>query len=106
MEILTSKEVARYFRKSVGWVYNHFQELGGFKVGGLIFFTQEGLTNAIQRKQEMAGRGEAGRAQDYKVIQYAKRGRRMGGSGKELEKEDFEAKARRYGLDEFLGQVS
>lgn len=106
MDILTPKDVARYFRKSVDWVYSHFQELGGFKVGGLIFFTQEGLNNAIQRKQEMASRGETRRSQDYKVIQHAKRSRRMGDSGKELAKEDFEAKARRYGLDEFLRQVS
>ena len=37
-DILTPEEVARYLRKSTSWVYKHWQELGGRKLGGSLFF--------------------------------------------------------------------
>ncbi len=36
--ILTPEEVAQYLRKSCSWVYKHWQELGGVKLGGSLFF--------------------------------------------------------------------
>jgi len=37
-DILTPEEVARYLRKSTSWVYKNWQELGGRKLGGSLFF--------------------------------------------------------------------
>ena len=38
LDILTPEEVALYLRKSTSWVYKHWQELGGRKLGGSLFF--------------------------------------------------------------------
>ena len=38
LDILTPEEVAFYLRKSTSWVYKHWQELGGRKLGGSLFF--------------------------------------------------------------------
>lgn len=32
------EEVAAMFRRSIGWVYRHWREVGGQKVGGSLFF--------------------------------------------------------------------
>jgi len=37
-EIMTPEEVARFLRKSPSWVYKHWRELGGRKLGGSLFF--------------------------------------------------------------------
>ncbi len=37
-EILSPEEVAQYLRKSLSWVYKHWQELGARKLGGSLFF--------------------------------------------------------------------
>lgn len=37
-DILTLEEAALYLRKSTSWVYKHWQELGGRKLGGSLFF--------------------------------------------------------------------
>ena len=37
-DILTVEEVARFLSKSPSWVYKHWQELGGRKLGGSLFF--------------------------------------------------------------------
>ncbi|GAG14671.1 unnamed protein product, partial [marine sediment metagenome] len=36
--IQTPEEVAQYLRKSPSWVYKHWQELGGRKLGGSLLF--------------------------------------------------------------------
>ena len=53
--ILTPEAVAVRFDKSVKWVYKHAPELGGSKIGGSWFFTEGGLSDALQRGQSMAG---------------------------------------------------
>ena len=37
-EIMTPEEVACYLKKSLSWVYKHWQILGGVKLGGSILF--------------------------------------------------------------------
>ena len=41
-DIMTPEEVARFLRKSPSWVYKHWQELGGVKLGGSLFFPSKG----------------------------------------------------------------
>ena len=53
--ILTPEAVAVRFDKSVKWVYKHAPELGGSKIGGSWFFTEGGLSDALQRGQLLAG---------------------------------------------------
>ncbi len=36
--IMTAEEVAQLFAKSESWVYKHWRELGGVKLGGSLFF--------------------------------------------------------------------
>ena len=36
--IMTPEEVARFFRKSLSWVYRNRKDLGGRKLGGSLFF--------------------------------------------------------------------
>jgi hypothetical protein len=40
-DILTPEEVALFLRKSTSWVYKHWQELGGRKLGGSLFFPRK-----------------------------------------------------------------
>jgi len=39
--IMTPEGVAEFLNKSVSWVYKHWQELGGAKLGGSIFFPRK-----------------------------------------------------------------
>jgi hypothetical protein len=52
MEILKAKDIAKILNMSVKFVYIHYHELGGFKIGGSVMFTREGFENAIQRAEE------------------------------------------------------
>ena len=52
--VLKPADVAEYFGKSVKWVYRHSKELGASRIGGSIFFTWEGIEDAIQRGQDVA----------------------------------------------------
>ena len=36
--VMLPEDVALFLRKSVSWVYKHWQELGGVKIGGSIIF--------------------------------------------------------------------
>jgi len=38
---MTPDEVAQFFQKSTSWVYKHWKELGGVKLGGSLFFPSE-----------------------------------------------------------------
>ena len=46
-DIQTTEEVAQYLRKSTSWVYKNWQELGGRKLGGSLFFP--GKENLYER---------------------------------------------------------
>ncbi len=39
--ILSPDEVAQFLGKSASWVYKHWQELGGAKLGGSLFFPEK-----------------------------------------------------------------
>ena len=41
LDILAPEEVAFYLRKSTSWVYKHWQDLGGGKLGGSLFFPRK-----------------------------------------------------------------
>lgn len=47
MQIITVKEVAEKLKCSQCFVYKHYKTLGGFKIKGIIRFTQENLDNLI-----------------------------------------------------------
>jgi hypothetical protein len=49
MTILTPHEIAKLFHSSERWVYKHAADLGGFRVGGKIFFRKEDVEDAITR---------------------------------------------------------
>lgn len=38
LEVIHPEDVAQFLRKSVSWVYKHWKELGGVKIGGSILF--------------------------------------------------------------------
>ena len=40
-DILSVEEVARLFKKSPSWVYKNWEELGGRKLGGSLFFPRK-----------------------------------------------------------------
>jgi hypothetical protein len=51
--ILTAEETARFLHKSLSWVYKHWRELGGVKLGGsLIFPSMEDLYEHLFGKRE------------------------------------------------------
>ncbi len=39
--IMTPEDVALFLQKSVSWIYKHWRELGGVKIGGSIFFPEK-----------------------------------------------------------------
>ena len=51
--IMTPEEVALFLRKSTSWVYKHWQELGGKKLGGsLLFPKKENLYEHLFSKRQ------------------------------------------------------
>ena len=51
--IMTIQEVAQFLHKSESWVYKHWRELGGKKLGGSLFFKgKEDLYDCLFCKQE------------------------------------------------------
>lgn len=88
---------------SARWVYDHYTELGGFKIGGTIFFTEEGLIDAIQRGQAVARNSKIQRKKAPNQTVSNKVSRlRVGTKEKEGSEESREGLAERAGLTEFL----
>jgi hypothetical protein len=51
--IQTPEEVAIYYKKSTSWVYDHWEELGGVKLGGSLFFpSKEDLYERLFNKRQ------------------------------------------------------
>jgi len=46
--VLNVKNMAGRFEVSPRWIRNHARELGGSKIGGLWFFTWEGVSHVLQ----------------------------------------------------------
>ena len=105
-DLLNAREVAKYLRKSISWVYKHKHELGGRKLGGSLFFPKkeelyERLFN--QRKgMEIRLPDEQG-ASNWSVFQNKNRGqtsgsKKKGGDNKSKEKDTDRDGPNRYGL--------
>ena len=67
-EILNIQEIAQRFIKSERWVHNHVPELGGFKIGGLWFFTEGGLVEEYLTVNELSNRIKFSRQSLYNLI--------------------------------------
>jgi hypothetical protein len=94
--ILTPEGVAVRFDKSVKWVYKHAPELGGSKIGGSWFFTEGGLSDALQRGQQVArGRNHKPKKSGAEVVSL-KAGRPKVGKGR---KGPSDKSDNRHGLD-------
>jgi hypothetical protein len=53
LDIMTPEEVAQYLRKSVSWVYKNWQDLGGRKLKGSLFFpNKEDLYERLFHSEE------------------------------------------------------
>lgn len=85
MQIMTADEVRKEMRLLVSraWVYEHWRELGGTKIGQRIFFTKEGLQSALQRQGEMEGSRPRGRKAAVGQLRDKTRGQGVGGGSKE-----------------------
>lgn len=81
MTILQPQDIAGRLHKSVRWVYDNGNALGGVKIAGSWFFTQEGLENAVmgQAAGNMDGAGKVQRAKISSQLPNQKRCQRMGG---------------------------
>jgi hypothetical protein len=100
--VLTPEMVATRFRKSVKWVYNHAKELGGSKIGGSWFFTERGLSSAIQRGQEVEGQGNGSGQKIHEVKKDSNRSLRVGSPKEKRTPATRQALAVKAGLAEFL----
>jgi predicted DNA-binding transcriptional regulator AlpA len=41
-EIIQAQEAADFLKMSLSWIYDHYQELGGRKIGGTVLFPSRG----------------------------------------------------------------
>lgn len=83
---LTPPKVAKLMKMSVRRVMRCYAELGGFILGGRIYFYEESIRHAIQNKikQSMDGAGDDGRKESKPTpLQNEKRSPGMGKRGKE-----------------------
>ena len=101
----TPKKVAEKLQKSLSWVYAHAEELGGVRIGGSWFFTEEGLEVAFQiKRQEGLARTStnSGKAVSGRFSHQAS-GRRLGSKKKTgITTRDPEQDPDRHGLGRFL----
>ena len=101
--VLTAEEVADFLNKSVSWVYKHWQELGGAKFGGSIFFPRQGdiYERIFNQKRDMAVQLQPPRPAVHRIrVQDQERGK---GSGSKKEGRTREpaadcGEANRHGL--------
>ena len=105
MTYLTPQDVARLFKKSPRWVYNHASELGGARIGKSLIFTERGIEDDIQRGQEMARMRMERQKAIHISIPNQKRGKSMGNNQEKRAVTDGETIIRDRLLDS-LHQVS
>lgn len=100
--ILHVRDVAKIMRVDRRWVYKHAAELGGSKIGKRLFFTMEGIQDALQRGQKVASGIQTPGAKIH-MFKANKKGRKGMGGIREKEAEATRAAAaKRHGLVEFL----
>jgi hypothetical protein len=99
-DILTPEEVALFLRKSPSWVYKHWRELGGRKLGGSLFFpTEEDLYELLFRQgQGMESRLHPQGDQTHTDLVQIKK-RRQAGYGKGQRGGEQSGKTELYGSD-------
>jgi hypothetical protein len=102
MEFISPKEVSGEIKKSVRWVYSHADQLGGVKIGGSWIFSKEGLKNAIQTKQKVAGSGNISGQKVSDTLQNQKGGDCLGKSNSRRIGAERREAAKRHGLDDLL----
>jgi hypothetical protein len=101
--IMTPDEVAEFLRKSASWVYLHWQELGGVKLGGSIFFPRkEDLYELLfGKRQGVALRLHPERPKIHRSLVQDKKGGNPGRSkkkGRIEETQDSFGNSDRHGL--------
>jgi len=99
---LNAKEVANILRKSPRWVYRNATILGGKKIAGSYLFSEEGLKNAVQGRQEMAGKNHNHGKKVHGSNGNKKRGARMGDRKAKGDKTERRELASRAGFTDFL----
>jgi hypothetical protein len=99
--------VAMELKVSVSWVYANAHLLGT-KLGGMWFFTKEGLEDAIRRREPVEGSGQTSRVKDKgnKAVGNKKTGRAMGKGPGEGDQDSLIVSARRHGLIDLHGKIS
>ena len=106
-DALKVKDIAAMLDMSERWVYDHWRELGGVKIGGTLFFSIEGVNNTLQRKGQMESHTQIQRnKRPDKMVRNQEGGLGMGTSRKGSAEKDRIATAIRHGLVDPDGQVS
>ena len=84
-EIMTVEEVARFLRKSESWIYKHWKDLGGARLGGSLFFpSREDLYERIFHQGE-----------GLLAIRVHENGKRYTGAGFKTRRDALREEARR-----------
>jgi len=105
MERLSIYDVAQELRVSVSWVYANAHLLGT-KLGGMWFFTKEGVEDAIRRREPMEGSGPVSRHKRDEAIRHKKGRVKVGKGSPGGISEDIIADAKRHGLIGAHNQIS
>jgi hypothetical protein len=87
--VLQIEEVAEKIHKSVSWVYRNAASVGGKKIAGSWFFTEEGVKDAISRGKEVPCSSNNRRTETHKAVRYKKGSAGMG-IGHQKESEEAE----------------
>jgi hypothetical protein len=84
LKIMTPEEVAAFCQKSTSWVYAHWEELGGVKLGGsLMFPNKEDLYELLfHKRQGLALRFYAERKTKHGDVVQNKKGGKKSRRGK------------------------
>ena len=106
-DALKVKDIATMLDMSERWVYDHWRELGGVKIGGTLFFSIEGVNNALQRKGQMESHTQIQRnKRPDKMVRDQKRSSGMGTARKGSIERERIATAQRHGLIDINGKIS
>ena len=102
MGVLTAKKVGRRLRKSDSWVYDHAPDLGGVKIGGSWVFTEEGLSDALQRAGEVARQRHGGQAAKQQAVHQKGRSKEVGARRKKEAEKFWNTNPAEHGIEHFL----
>ena len=102
-DIMTVEEVAKYFQRSISWVYKNWMLLGGRKLGGSLFFpTKEDLYESIfQEDERVEVRFHSEKKQIHRPVVQNKKGGKKSRSRKTkggTESDNEGGSPNRYGL--------